>query len=181
MLYFYCNYTTLSMIVLLFSFLIIGIYTIFAVTFYKAIKLVWQHLGYGYVIALVIGLLTLLMNNNSKEPNKQPYINIQFAKNREIIDLHTTEYTIEKNLFHHIDLNLGIGKIKGTDSLTVTSATAFMNGMHIGTDWKPADIYILPVLGTDSAKYLITAQVSSRWLIFAYDDISEYSGTVRLR
>ena len=169
------------MSVLLFAFLTIGIYVIFAVTFYKAIKLVRQHLGYGYVLALVIGLLTLLMNNNSKELNKQPNISNQFAKNKEITDLHTTEYKIEKNLFHHIDLNLGIGKIKGTDSLTVVSATAYMNGMHIGTNWKPADIYILPVFGTDSAKYLITALVSSRWLIFNNDDIAEYSGTVRLQ
>lgn len=169
------------MSVLLFAFITIGIYLIFAVTFYKAIKLVRQHLGYGYVLALVIGLLTLLMNNNNKEPNKQPYINIQFAENREIIDLHTTEYKIEKNLFHHIDLNLGIGKIKGTDSLTVVSATAYMNGMHIGTYWKPMKINISPVDGTDSARYNLSAMVSSRLLIFSHEDVADYSGTVRLR
>ncbi len=169
------------MTVLLFAFLTIGIYVIFAVTFYKAIKLVRQNLGYGYVLALVIGLLTLLMNNNSKELNKQPNISNQFAKNKEITDLHTTEYKIEKNLFHHIDLNLGIGKIKGTDSLTVVSATAYMNGMHIGTNWTPDAIYISPIYGTDSAKFVISAMVSSRLLIITNDEIAEYSGTVRLR
>ncbi len=169
------------MIVLLFSFLIIGIYVIFFISFYKAIKLVKQHLGFGYVLGLVFGLLLILTNNNQTQHNIKLDVRNQFNKNKEIIDLHNTEYKIEKKLFHHIDLNLGIGKIKGTDSLTVVSATAYMNGMHIGTNWTPDFIYISPIYGTDSAKFVISAMVSSRLLTFTNDEMAEYYGTVRLR
>lgn len=167
--------------ILLISFLTIGLYVIFFISFYKAIKLVKQHLGFGYVAGLVLGLFALLMNNNQERGKKKLLLNLQFPSNVELRDLYNTEITIEKKLFHHIDLNLAIGKIKGTDSLVVSSAAAFMNGMHIGTNWSPNSISLYPIHGTDSARYVISAMVNNQFLIFSNDAIENYTGTISLQ
>jgi hypothetical protein len=167
--------------VLLISFLTIGVYVIFFVSFYKAIKLVKQHLGFGYVLGLVLGLFALLMNKSQEQGNKKLLLNLQYPSNVELRDLYNNEITIEKNLFHHIDLNLAIGKIRGTDSLVVSSAAAFMNGMHIGTTWSPNSISLFPIQGTDSARYLISAMVNNRFLIFSNDAVEDYTGTISLK
>lgn len=106
---------------------------------------------------------------------------INYPANAELRDVHNTEFRIEKKLFHHIDLNLGIGKIKETGKLVALSATAYMNGMHIGTDWKAIDIQLIPIAQTDSVRYNIYASVSNRLLLFSNENTEKYNGTIVLR
>lgn len=169
------------MIVLLISFLTVGVYVIFFFTFYKAIKLVSKDMGFGYALVFVLSFLALLSNNNQDLSKIKPPLTVNFTANAELSDVHNTEFRIETKLFHHIDLNLGIGKIKETGKLVALSAAAYMNGMHIGTDWKAIDIQLMPVPQTDSVRYSIYASVSNRLLVFSNENTEEYNGTIVLR
>lgn len=48
------------MLVLLISFLTVGVYVIFFITFYKAVKLVRKDMGFGYALIFVLSFLALL-------------------------------------------------------------------------------------------------------------------------
>jgi len=169
------------MLVLLISFLTVGVYVIFFITFYKAVKLVRKDMGFGYALIFVLSFLALLSNNNQDLSKIKPPLTVNFPANAEMSDVHNTEFRIEKNLFHHIDLNLGIGKINETGKLVAISATAYMNGMHIGTEWKAVEIKLIPLPGTDSMRYYINALVKNRLLLFSNESSEEYLGTILLR
>ncbi len=170
------------MLILLIAFINIGIYVIFFITLIKALKLVKLHLGFGHALILVIGLFALISNKSAAPANFKPYLHVQLSAPPDLRDLHNSEYLVEKNIFHQIDLSLRIGKIKETDSLVVSSATAYMNGMHIGTTWEPKDIRLFPVPGSDSIRYMIEAQLSNRVpIFFSNDDWKAYTGTIALR
>jgi hypothetical protein len=167
--------------VLLIAFLSIGIYVVFFIAFIKAVKLVNLHLGFGHALVLVIGLFALLSNNNPVQVNYKPNLHVQFAASTDLQNLHNTEFTIEKNAFHRIVLNLSIGREKETNSIVVSSATAYMNGIHIGTTWEPTSIMLFPIPGTDSVRYVMFATISNKILFFSNVGSDEYSGTIAIR
>lgn len=166
--------------ILLISFLSIGIYVIFFVCFYKAIKLAKQHLGLGYALGLIIGLFTLLSNTNPIPVNHKPDQYVLFNDTTGLRDFHNTEFIIEEKTAHRIVLNLSVGREKATNRLVATSASAYMNGMHIGTQWQPSSILLFPVPGTDSVRYNMDAKTSNRILIFSNAGHETYSGTIAL-
>lgn len=176
------------MLYLLWALLNFGLSLFFAVTCFRAAKLLRIKFGLSAAIVFVFGLLSLIGNSNIDKSNKElgsSQINTLGFTPKDSVNKNTNSFVfveLENTPISTYGLRIEFGKEKQQNLNTPISAYSFTNGITSGTNWKPSSIIVNKTSDNDKFEYDVFGTVE--WQLFkstVYYQPKEYNGIVLIK